>query len=492
MSTNPQLLDYIRQGLQKGVENEQIKRSLLASGWQSDDIEKAFNEIAQTTIGHRKKVWKKIVLIIVGFLGVLVVGILSLPLVLGLFAKDIPLIDDSDLQLQKISIPDKDNAYFDLIKLDKAIYEPKDKSQVIADMVAGKTWDNQLTYEIISQNAPAFEYFNQAARKPNYQNPESADPANITPNMVLTPMNSWRQMAQLSAIRALYLARQGKDKEAFDEAWNSVNVSQKIQESQLTLIEYLVATAMKRVGLETIQKVVSSIKLSSGELKLYAQSLNRYYENEDGLVTSFKGEYYFNSWVIDSLASGSMEALKSVIGEQKSQNLNIVKRVKDNYYFQPNKTKLLLAEYARASIKSVNEFCGKIRATEVKPLAITHPVTLYVEENAIGKILHDVLAVSLAGASKTKCREDLLVGATQAIIAIKAFKNDTNNYPISLNELVPDYLLSIPQDPFDEKPLKYSAEKKILYSVGEDGQDFGGSAGDNWREMADPTFFINF
>jgi hypothetical protein len=50
----------------------------------------------------------------------------------------------------------------------------------------------------------------------------------------------------------------------------------------------------------------------------------------------------------------------------------------------------------------------------------------------------------------------------------------------------------LPQDPFDSKPLRYSLSKKIIYSVGPDGQDSGGSSGDNLREMPDPTLQIEF
>lgn len=489
---NQQLLDYIKQQSQQGINNEQIKQSLLANGWQSTDIEEAFNTTAQVPIQPKKRKWKKIVLIVAGVVVLLIVGILSLPRFLNLFAKDIAPINDSDLQLQKVSVANNDNAYFDLTKLSGVIFEPKDKSQTILDMVAGKTWDSQVAEEIVSKNSQAFAYFAEAARKSKYQNPESSDPTNITPNMVLAPINSWRQMARLSAIRAIYLAKQGKDKEALDEALNSVSVGQKIQESQVTLIEYLVAIAMKGVGLETIQKIIPSSKLTSAELKQYVQELDKFYKNENGLIMAFKGEYHVQSWAIDSIMSGDTEALKSVVGEEESQNPEIAKKIKDNYYFQPNKTKLLFAEYARANIKSANQSCGEIKATEVKPLAPTNPAKLYTEENAIGKILHDVIAVSLTGVSTKKCQEDLLVGATQTMIAIKAFKNDTNNFPSSLNELVPNYLSSVPQDPFDGKSLKYSAAKKILYSVGEDMQDSGGSTGNDWRTMTDPTFVINF
>jgi hypothetical protein len=488
---NQQLLDYIRQQTQQGINNEQIKQSLLANGWQASDIDEAFGQ-QQMPIQPKKRKWKKIVLIIIGVIVLLIIGLLSLPRFLNLFAKDIAPINDSDLQLQKVLVANSDNAYFDLTKLSGVIYEPKDKSQTILDMVAGKTWDNQVAEDIVSKNSQAFAYFAEAARKPKYQNPESADPANITPNMVLTPMNSWRQMTRLSAIHAIYLAKQGKDKEALDEALNSVSIGQKIQDSQATLIEYLVAIAMKGVGLETVQKIIPSSKLTSAELKQYAQGLDKFYKNENGLIMAFKGEYHVQSWAIDSIVSGDTEALKSVVGGEESQNPEIAKKIKDNYYFQPNKTKLLFAEYARVNIESANQSCGEIKATEVKPLAPTNPAKLYTEENAIGKILHGVIAVSSTGVSTKKCQEDLLVGATQVMIAIKAFKNDTNNYPRSLNELVPNYLSSVPQDPFDGKSLKYSVTKKILYSVGEDMQDSGGSTGDDWRKMADPTFVLNF
>lgn len=39
---NQQLLDYIKQQLQQGVSQEQIKSSLMANGWQAQDIEEAF------------------------------------------------------------------------------------------------------------------------------------------------------------------------------------------------------------------------------------------------------------------------------------------------------------------------------------------------------------------------------------------------------------------------------------------------------------------
>jgi len=43
---NQQLLDYIKQQLQQGINKEQIKSSLMASGWQAQDIEEAFSFVS--------------------------------------------------------------------------------------------------------------------------------------------------------------------------------------------------------------------------------------------------------------------------------------------------------------------------------------------------------------------------------------------------------------------------------------------------------------
>jgi hypothetical protein len=78
------------------------------------------------------------------------------------------------------------------------------------------------------------------------------------------------------------------------------------------------------------------------------------------------------------------------------------------------------------------------------------------------------------------------------LIAIKAYKIENGKLPPNLEELVPDYILEVPKDPFDGNPIRYSAEKKIIYSVGPDLIDSGGSEGEGWQKMEDPTFKIEF
>ncbi len=64
-----------------------------------------------------------------------------------------------------------------------------------------------------------------------------------------------------------------------------------------------------------------------------------------------------------------------------------------------------------------------------------------------------------------------------AAIALKRFQLKHGKWPETLGELIPEFLPSVPIDPYDGKPLKYHPNSDgtfLLYSVGEDGKDDGG------------------
>lgn len=424
-------------------------------------------------------------------------------------ARDIAPIDDSDLRLEKVIVADSVNAYFDLIKLKDVIYYPDDKKQIIADMVAGKTWDAQLAQELISKNTEAFKYFADASMKPEYQDPASADPVDISPNSILPPLNSFRNTANLSAVRAISLSNQGRHKEAMDEAFRSVNVGQKILDSQGSLIGYLVGSSMKSTGLRATQKILETSKIKTSELKKYSQELDKYYKNEEGLVNAFKAERYSRIWSLEILHKGILNRqpfsndpiekgstdvswIMQELMDPSPNFTNLEGRYEPSYYFQLNKSKLLEADLTRSQIDDANRTCADLKGFNVKKLDLTSPAEIIKTENAIGIILRDAVAGSIDTVFSRKCQEDVLVGATQITFALKAFKNDTKKYPATLEELVPKYLDVVPTDPFDGKLLKYSAEKKIIYSVGEDKQDDGGVMTDETKKTPDIVYQIGF
>jgi len=100
-----------------------------------------------------------------------------------------------------------------------------------------------------------------------------------------------------------------------------------------------------------------------------------------------------------------------------------------------------------------------------------------IRENALGRLIIENFT-PYSEFFLTLLREYLRVfnaRATACLFALKAYKEEKGHLPDSLSELVPKYLPKVPINPFDGKPLRYSKEKGIIYCVGRDLKDSGGS-----------------
>lgn len=70
------------------------------------------------------------------------------------------------------------------------------------------------------------------------------------------------------------------------------------------------------------------------------------------------------------------------------------------------------------------------------------------------------------------------VRLTMTALAMERFRLANQRLPDNLNQLVPRFLLAVPEDPCDGQPLRFRLLEKgyLIYSVGKDGQDNGGNA----------------
>jgi len=63
-----------------------------------------------------------------------------------------------------------------------------------------------------------------------------------------------------------------------------------------------------------------------------------------------------------------------------------------------------------------------------------------------------------------------------------------------VRQLTPDYLESLPKDPFGGGPIIYSPEKRMLRSIGSDFEDKGGTAPKPGRHLSmsesEPSLWI--
>lgn len=433
--------------------------------------------------------------ILIGF-GILVVLVMITPAILSLFFKDIPPVSAPDLALNKVTVPVADNAYFDLLKLDQATVDVSgvtDQLGFINGVLAGVQWDQAVVDDALAKNAEALGYFADAAKKSSYQFPAYADPVNIDPINFLS-LGSVHTIGRLAALKAVNLQKQGKEAEAFQQALTMTHVGTVIEHSRTPLVGFLVGRRIEALGSQTLQRLLTDTKLTSAVLVPYAAQIQNSGTMSEDFSNAFKMEHMFRIGYIEEAVQRNHPDIKNVV-EEYQQAIPWRLWTPRSYYFQPNKIISEWNDIDRSILAASTTPCAQ-QAPEIQPPApystnmFRFWLRLYFLPNAIGQLLHEVGFVSLGSARTVLCNDEALNSATRTLIALKAFSQDNGALPITLEQLVPTYLPSLPIDPYDGKAIKYSAEKKIIYSVGSDHVDIGGSTGDDWQKMDDPTFAV--
>jgi len=95
--------------------------------------------------------------------------------------------------------------------------------------------------------------------------------------------------------------------------------------------------------------------------------------------------------------------------------------------------------------------------------------------NAIGKILIAMTGPALLKVNRQACKEKWRVRATQVFVALRCYRLKTGDLPDELTALTPDYIESVPVDPFDGKPLRYDRKERRIHASSEKYREEGGS-----------------
>lgn len=96
-----------------------------------------------------------------------------------------------------------------------------------------------------------------------------------------------------------------------------------------------------------------------------------------------------------------------------------------------------------------------------------------------------------SGAMRRDVEESMRIDMARIMLAVERYRLAHGSVPGTLDQVVPVYLATIPEDPFSRAPLRYRRMDRgfVVYSVGEDGRDDGGkleppkqkkTAGETW------------
>ena len=166
------------------------------------------------------------------------------------------------------------------------------------------------------------------------------------------------------------------------------------------------------------------------------------------------------------------------------------------FLLKPNETRLFYAQGAREVIRNVPSFYRNMtfsdfdRVLELENESRWH---LYSHGNVVGKILLATTFPAIKSVVESRCRMECDRAGLRLLIACQRYERRNGKLPLKLSDLVPEFIEAVPKDPFDGQPLRYSAERRIVWSVGKNLKDDGGSKmdiegggeTDNRRKMLD-------
>jgi len=343
---------------------------------------------------------------------VLIIIVIIIPLFLSIFkGKDIPPMDDSQLQLQTINIPYEENAFYDLDKVQSLIdikNVPKGK-ELVSDYLESDQWDQEAVKQLLVDNKEALQYFTAAAVKGKFQLPDTDNPSKISSDMPVMPLNSWRETSYLSGIKAISLAKDGQDREALDEAFKSIIIGNTIENSPSLLITNLVGMSIKNNGLDVLQKVLTIIPKDSPALAEYQSKLENY--QAQGNPAPFITEYL--------VCKQSWNNFKQ--GDGASLNVGVKFLMKNKFYFKKNLTdSYCFAFFNKLAIESEKD-CLEVKdvQTSLAPLTENNLIKMYFTENLVGKHFAEFYTENEAAYNnvlKQKCATEKKLKDTALII----------------------------------------------------------------------------
>jgi hypothetical protein len=196
------------------------------------------------------------------------------------------------------------------------------------------------------------------------------------------------------------------------------------------------------------------------------------------------GEYRFMRNQLDS----ELESAQAVSTQTPAW---IRPLVPDAYLYQRKRTMGEFADLYRRLQHESTQVCADLGpTTERTPTKVTQKLKLLVSPNVVGNLLFTIATPDFHRFHLRRCLLDSQVSATQALLALKAYRDEYGSLPDSLAELLPTYLDGVPQDGYDGHALRYSPEQRILYTVAKDLQNNG--VADNERSSQEATFSITF
>ena len=360
---------------------------------------------------------------------------------------DEPPPEDDDLRPRRVEVPEAENGFLVVNFRPGEVFKGSDSWKY---QPFEADWDSRAAEEVVKKNSTSLEKFDKSLGFPRFQVPEIKDLNHDFPYI-----QTWNFLIDAAVMRLGLLFEQGKESDAFGEALKITSFGHRVSGSDGSLLVYLFGLGTQCRGIDLLMKLMSRTKLPAEEVRPFFEGLEGFRLQREDFAEAMKGDYLLIVLILDGIDRND-DRIYSLHPELRGLRSNRLSRMG----FQVNSTKRLFSEMFRCFIHDIFEG----RFDFKKSFAVTvHP--WLPPMNVVGKTLYQIRASSMNSSLMARfLSADFFLSAAKLKFALWSFNKKKGVLPQSLEELVPEYLKEIPLDPIDGKPIRYSKEKRILYS----------------------------
>ena len=387
-------------------------------------------------------------------------------MICGLIA-DEPPPDLSDLRVTFKHPSEEQNAYALLSKLSASLPpEPEENTSeerhfshiFPADVKEQVAWDQGVVSSVLARYpAGLADQVRSTLDAPESEAPEIKSFSDSIPEI-----GRFRSLARVITWQAERAWHGGDHMAAFELNLLALKLGHRISQSRGPIITVLTGTMIEGIALAAIQRHADSQSISPEVLSHYLEQIGQYAIQPEDYHTAYKLETVVFANTARNLGGSDLAAFF----DAKKTPMGSVAALPG--LWQSNRTVRWHAEFIRGVISETDSgipshsFAAHVRLMEHID-GVGWPRRL---QNISGRAMLAALVPSIGQVNTTCHRTRARLRLTEVYLALRLYHQENNMaLPASLEELVPRFLPTLPLDPFDEKPLKYSRALSTIWSV---------------------------
>jgi hypothetical protein len=400
-----------------------------------------------------------------------------------------------DIEAHREQVPDEENAALVVMKVKSLLPAAWPMEVKPSKPEPGPTWDMRL-YELppeVQLDAALLCSLRESLARVEPARAEARKLIGMTrgrfplqwdDSIYLTKLNSpdARTASNLLRYEATLAAQDGDADRALALVRGMLEAARSVGDEPL-LLSALVRFAGDVQAVQALERALAQGEPSIRELEA-VQALLEKELAEPLLLQAVRGERAGMHKLLLSMRHGTTDLSElEWIGTGPRPRKNFVD------YFGPS-----LARYAHAHVlELMNQYVEAAKLSPEKQPPVLNNLDQKVRK---AKAEYDIVTALIMPAmnkvSSTSCRSMGNLRCAAVALALERYRRDYRRWPETLDALVPKYLVAVPKDPQDGKPLRFTRRPDgvIVYWIGPDGTDDGGklNRGNPWAQGTDQGF----